>query len=76
MLPAVQVALIAATPPTIVSLGGLVLGLINRSKITEVHLSVNSRLDHLVIAAKAEGRQQERDSHSITVPGVPKEDKE
>jgi hypothetical protein len=31
------------------------------SKVREVHLSLNSRLDELLLAARAEGRQQERD---------------
>jgi hypothetical protein len=68
---AVKIAIIAATPPSVVAMGGVVLGWINRGKINEVHLSINSRLDQLVKAAHAEGRQQERDSHSVTVPGVP-----
>lgn len=60
----IVVAVIAATPPTI-------LALINRGKLHEVHLSLNSRLDELVKASISSGRQLERDSHMITVPGVP-----
>jgi hypothetical protein len=43
----------------------------NARKLIDIHLSINSRLDQLVKAARAEGRQEERDSHSVTVPGVP-----
>jgi hypothetical protein len=62
MQPPVEVALIAATPPTLVALGGAILGFINRGKIKEIHLSINSRLDELIKASVAQGRQEERDS--------------
>jgi hypothetical protein len=71
MEPTVKVALIAAVPPTFVGLASLVLGIINKGKISDVHLSLNSRLDQLIKASLAQGRQDERDSHSITVTGVP-----
>jgi hypothetical protein len=72
MTDAVQVALIAGAAPTILSLAAFVTSLRNGSKIQDVHLSLNSRLTELVVAAKAQGRQDERDASSVTVPGVPK----
>jgi len=71
----VQVALIAGVAPTILSLAAFVTSLRNGTKIQDVHLSLNSRLSELVIAAKAQGRQDERDSHSVTVPGEPSDEK-
>jgi hypothetical protein len=62
MTDAVQIALIAGVPPTILAAAALVASLRNGSKIQSVHLSLNSRLSELVIAAKAQGRQDERDS--------------
>lgn len=59
------VAVIVAIPPT-------VFGILNHGKLTNIHLSLNSRLDQLVSASKDSGRQAERDANSITVPGVPK----
>ena len=44
-------------------------------KLKEMHLTMNSRLDQLITAARAEGRQTERDSHSVTVPGEPTPEK-
>jgi hypothetical protein len=75
MTEAVQVALIAAVPPTIVGAAALARSMLNASKINEVHLSLNSRLSELLIAAHAQGRQEERDSNSVTVPGVPAPEK-
>lgn len=43
----------------------------NTEKITEVHVLFNSRMDQLIKASVALGRQEERDSQSITVHGVP-----
>lgn len=60
MIP-IWVAIIAAIPPTIASLLSLFLNLRNRKSITEIHLSLNSRLDELLTAAHAQGRQAERD---------------
>jgi hypothetical protein len=71
MTEVVTVALIAGAGPTILSLASLIASLRNGSKIQDVHVSINSRMDQLVRASKAEGRQDERDSQSVTVPGVP-----
>lgn len=72
MTEAVQIAVIVAIPPTLLAAGALVASVRNGSKIQDVHLSINSRMDQLVAASKAQGRQDERDSKSITVEGVPK----
>lgn len=38
------------------SIIGVVLGLRNRTAVHEVHLSLNSRMDQLVAASRAEGK--------------------
>jgi hypothetical protein len=48
------VALIVAVPPTILSL-------INRGKLQDIHIDMNSRLSQLITASKALGAQEERD---------------
>jgi hypothetical protein len=42
-----------------------------QTQIAEIHLSINSRMDEFLAAARQAGRQDERDAHSVTVPGVP-----
>jgi hypothetical protein len=74
MTEAVQIALIAGVPPTLLAAAAFISSLHNASKIQSVHLSLNSRLTELVNAAKAQGRQDERDAHSVTVLGVPADD--
>jgi hypothetical protein len=58
----VQIALIAAMPPTIVAVTGFVIVL---RKVKDVHLTLNSRLTQLVeatrLSAFGEGVAQERD---------------
>jgi hypothetical protein len=71
MTETVTVALIVATPPTIASVAALIMSIRNGNKIHDVHVGINSRMDELVKASKAQGRQDERDSHSITVQGFP-----
>lgn len=60
MTDVVQVALIAAVPPSLVALAGMVVSLHNKSKIRELHVTMNSRLDELVrqkgISSFAEGK--------------------
>lgn len=71
----VQIALIAATPPTIVAIGGLVISLLNRKKIAEtaalvtnVSVSIDGRMEQLLEVTRnlatakghAEGQEQER----------------
>ena len=76
MTEAVQIALIVATPPTVAATAALIMSIRNGSKIQQVHIGINSRMDELVKASKAQGRQDERDAHSVTVEGVPKVDAE
>lgn len=71
MTEAVEIALIVATPPTLAATAALVMAVRAVHKIQEVHIGINSRMDQLVAASKAQGRQDERDSHSITVQGFP-----
>lgn len=73
MTEAVEIALIVATPPTILAAAALVASIKTVSKIQEVHVGINSRMDQLVAASKAQGRQDERDAHSVTVQGVPRQ---
>jgi hypothetical protein len=58
MTEGVQIAIIAATPPTIVALGAFVLGWMNRSKLTQVHLDMNGRLTQLLESRQQEGHSQ------------------
>lgn len=74
MTEAVEVALIVSAPPTLVGLAALVASIHNSAKIQAVHLSINSRMDQLVQASLAQGRQDERDAHSVTVEGVPRQE--
>lgn len=46
----VQIAVIAAMPPTIVAGGALIVAIKSKAAIREVHLSVNSRLTQLLEA--------------------------
>lgn len=66
MTDAVQIALIVGVPATITALGSLVVSVLNRNKLTEVHTDMNGKLTALLDAhglaehAKgvAEGRAQ------------------
>jgi hypothetical protein len=51
---AIIVALIVAVPST-------VLAIINRGKLQDIHIDMNSRLSQLITASKALGAQEERD---------------
>lgn len=77
MTDAVQIALIVSCPPTLLAAAALVTSVRNGarivSKIDGVHLELNSRLSQLVAASNAQGRQDERDSRSVTVEGVPRD---
>jgi hypothetical protein len=53
MTDAVQIAMIVATPATIVGIGTFVLGLVNKNATREVHFALNSRLTELLAATKA-----------------------
>ena len=67
---------IASTITAVGALGACVLSWINRGKIQEVHLSINSRMDQLLVAAKdaahAAGASEEKAKlllpAEITVP--------
>lgn len=54
----IYVAAIAALPPSIAAVAALIVSL---RKLNDIHLSMNSRLDELVKASNAQGRQDERD---------------
>jgi len=54
MSDAIWIALITATPPTLVGLAGVFVSLHNKRAIQEVHKSTNSRLDQLVKVTKSE----------------------
>jgi hypothetical protein len=62
MIEAIQVALIAAVPPTIVAGAALIASISNHQKINELHVIVNSRLTELLDSNKradiAEGRAE------------------
>ncbi len=56
----VLVALISALPPTIVAAGAIVIGIMNKRGIEDLHVAVNSRLTELLEltakSARAEGK--------------------
>jgi hypothetical protein len=62
MTEAITIALIVATPPTIIGVAQLISSLKNGTNIKGVHKSMNSRMDELLrlkgIASHAEGRQE------------------
>lgn len=71
MSEAITVALIVAIPPTIVGVGGLIIGLRNKGKIQEVKVELNSHLkewnemqEHLANvrsdASYAKGKEDQR----------------
>lgn len=55
------VALIISVPPSLVALIGLYYGRKNNKDIREVHLSINSRMDDLLKAAKGESKAEGRE---------------
>lgn len=68
----VLAAIIASTPPTIVALGGVVLGLLNRFQLKEVHTAVNSKMDKMLAltasASHAEGVAEGAATHEGSPP--------
>jgi hypothetical protein len=48
MTPEVQIAIIAAVPPTVVALGAVLLGWMNRAKLENVGQKVDGRLTELL----------------------------
>jgi len=55
---------VATTISAIAALGAVIVSILNMSNIHEVHLSINSRLDHWLLAARnagiLEGRASEK----------------
>jgi hypothetical protein len=58
-------ALIVSVATLITAIGAVVVGIINSNRINDVHVSINSRMDQLLLAhgkeMKAEGVKEERD---------------
>ena len=58
-------ALIVAVATLITAIGAVIIGIINSFRINDVHVSINSRMDQLLLAhgkeMKAEGVKEERD---------------
>jgi hypothetical protein len=78
---AVEIALIVAVAPTVASVAALVVAFRTgkkteaiMDKTVELNVKVDGRLDQLLQATNAQGRQDERDSRSIVVEGIPKPD--
>lgn len=53
MTEAVQIALMAAAPPTVAALCGLVLGIVNHQQGKEIHVLVNSKMTAVLEELKA-----------------------
>jgi len=60
--------LIVSVPPTIVALGGLAIGWLNRRQLGQVETKVDGRLSELLEltrkASHAEGVKDEKDGHT------------
>jgi type III secretory pathway component EscS len=50
----VLLAIITAIPPTVAAVAGLIIGIVNRGKIKEIHIATNSMKDALVAATRSE----------------------
>ena len=65
----IVVALIVAIPPSVLGIVALILNRKTASAVNQVHLSINSRMDELLAAARgeatAEGRELGRAETSI-----------
>ena len=70
MTETVEVALIAAGGSIVSGTIGIVLAFM----LKRLEVKVDGRLTELLKATNAQGRQDERDSRSVTVPGVPEDD--
>jgi hypothetical protein len=66
MTDAVEIALIAAIPPTVVACGAVWLGFVNRSKLTNVGEKVDGRLSELLALTRksshAEGVKDQKET--------------
>ena len=58
-------ALIVSVATLVTAVGAVVIGIINSNRINDVHISINSRMDQLLLAhgkeQRAEGAAEERD---------------
>jgi hypothetical protein len=58
-------SLLISVATLITAIGAVVVGIINSNRINDVHISINSRMDQLLLAhgkeMKAEGVKEERD---------------
>ena len=85
MTDAVEIALIGAVAVVIPAIGTIAAAIYSKrasdiatsteSRVVELDIKVDGRLTDLLKATNAQGRQDERDSQSITVKGVPEEPK-
>lgn len=57
----ILVAIIAAIPGTLAA----ILGIRNGKKLEEVHLSIDGRMDELVIASRNSGKVEEQDAQMV-----------
>ncbi len=64
MSEAVQIALIASVPPTLVALASVFISLWNGRKIKAVHNTVNGKLSEILKNSKAAGKQEEREDEA------------
>ncbi len=68
-----SVSEIASIITALAALGACILSWINRGKIQEVHLSINSRMDELLREAKAAAHAAGAAQQSITDQKTPRE---
>lgn len=66
MTPDLWIQIIAALAPTLMALAALIASMKNSTSIKEVHLSVNSRMDELLIASRSQGARDARDEQAAT----------
>jgi hypothetical protein len=73
MTDAVQIALIAATPPTVVAIGAVILGWLNRRQGQAIEIKVDGKMEELLnltrSGARAEGVVEGREN-AITEKGA------
>jgi hypothetical protein len=74
MTDAVEIAIIGAIASSVAAVAaGVTAFFVKRAndRVVALDVKVDGRLTELLAATNAQGRQDERDSHSITVRGVP-----
>lgn len=52
----------------VAAVGAVVLGIINRNQMQQIHLTMNSRLDELVKSKKAEGHAEGVEAERVRKP--------